>query len=199
MSIHSAPRATLFVAAFALTSVLQSKAACAQSAQKYAVQLALLSTSINGSGGNRIGGTGVEPQVRYNLAYAKESLGGLTLGLGGQWTSHTASNDNMKITGIFLEPRWVPRTGSNRFFPYISGRLALLRQSSNFGTSSGGTGFGGGAGLAVKLTPTMNLDAGVALVRQQFGEFVFSDNTPGEFNPFTTYAAKIGVTVGFPR
>lgn len=199
MSMHSAPRTTLFIAAFALTSIVRGTSASAQSAQKYAVQFALLSTSIPGSAGTSIGGVGVEPQIRYNLAYAKESLGGLTLGLGAQWSTHTGGSDNLKITGIFLEPRWVPSTGSNRYFPYLSGRLALLRQSSNFGTASGGSGVGGGAGLAVKLTPTVNLDAGLALVRQQFSAFVYSDNTPGGFNPFVTYAAKIGVTVGFPR
>jgi len=199
MSFRSIQRFARFTVALAVASASLSKVAIAQSAQKYAVQFAVLSTSIDGTGGNSIGGVGVEPQIRYNLAYAKESLGGLTLGLGGQWTSHSSGSDNLKISGVFLEPRWVPRTRSNRLFPYISGRLALLRQSSNFGSASTGAGFGAGAGLAVKLTPTVNLDAGLALVRQRFGAFVFSDNSTGEFNPFTTYAAKIGFTVGFPR
>ncbi len=199
MSFRSLRSLSRGAVALAITLASLSNAASAQSAQKYAVQFAVLSTSIDGAGGNSIGGAGVEPQIRYNLAYAKESLGGLTLGFGGQWTSHSGGADNLKISGIFLEPRWVPRTKSSRFFPYLSGRLALLRQTSNFGTASSGSGFGGGAGLAVKFTPTVNLDAGLALVRQQFGEFQFTDNTVGEFNPFTTYAAKIGITVGFPR
>lgn len=199
MTFRTFQRLTRVSAAALFASVALSASATAQSAQKYAVQFAVLSTSIDGTSGNSIGGVGVEPQIRYNLAYAKESLGGLTLGLGGQLTSHSSGGDDLKISGLFLEPRWVPNTGSSRFFPYISGRLALLRQSSNFGSASGGTGIGAGGGFAIKLAPTVNLDAGLALVRQQFGAFVFTDNTAGEFNPFTTYAAKIGITVGFPR
>ncbi len=112
------PRLTRYATALALACASLTHAASAQSAQKFAVQFAVLSTSIDADG-ESIDGEGFEPQIRFNLAYAKESLGGLTLGLGGQWTSHTAGLDNLKITGVFLEPRWVPSTGATRFFPYL--------------------------------------------------------------------------------
>lgn len=73
-------------------------------------------------------------------------------------------------------------------------------KSSTFGTSSPGYAFGGGSGLVVKLSKTVNLDAGAALVSQKFGDFSFSDGSgDGTFRMFTTYAAKIGLNVGFPR
>ena len=172
----------------------------AQSAQDYGVQVAFLSTAIR-SGGSNIQGAGVEPQFRINRLYSTESFGALSLGIGGQWTQHSSGGDDLTITGVFLEPRWVPATSSTQFFPYLSARLALLRQSSNFGSGSGGSGFGAGGGLAVKLTKTINLDAGVQIVRQTFGEFTFNSGggaLVGEFEPFTTYAAKIGLSLGFP-
>jgi hypothetical protein len=44
------------------------------------------------------------------------------------------------------------------------------------------------------LSRQANLDAGVQLVRQQFGSIgVLS------FRPFSTYTAKIGISLGYPR
>ncbi|MDQ6612593.1 MAG: hypothetical protein M3Y64_09175 [Gemmatimonadota bacterium] len=178
-------------------------AACvhAQGGQKYGFQVAGLATSI-GSGSGAVSGAGVETQLRANTLYASEVFA-LSLGIGGQLTSHTSGSDKIVISGIFLEPRWVPHTPLERVFPYVSGRLSYLRQSSNFGSASTGPGFGAGFGLAVLLTKTLNLDAGVALVRQQFGDFNFnasdSRGSVGTFEPFTTYAAKIGLSLGFPN
>ncbi len=205
MPTHSSRRPrtlphTLLVAMLSLGAVSAlSTAAQAQSAQKYAFQLAVLSTSIGvGSGATSTQGIGVEPQLRFNRFYVTESFG-ISLGVGGQYTSHTAGNDELNIRGLFLEPRFVPVLGSSKIFPYLSGRLATLQQTSNFGTSSGGYAFGGGAGLVIKLSARFNLDAGAQLVRQQFSDFSFTDGSAGSFNPFTTYAAKIGFNYGFPR
>jgi hypothetical protein len=176
-----------------------SSPALAQSAQKYALQIAVLSTSINsGDGSSSISGAGLEPQIRFNRLVSKEGFA-VSLGLGAQYTRHSSGGDDLNISGAFLEPRFVPVIGSSNLFPYVSGRLALLRQSSNFGTSSNGYAYGAGGGIVIKLSKTVNLDAGAQLVRQKFGEFVFNDGDPAEFLPFTTYAAKIGLNFGFPR
>lgn len=180
--------------------LIAGSSAAAQSAQKFAFQLAALSTSISvGSGSPSINGYGIEPQVRFNRLYVTESFG-VSLGLGAQYTSHTRGSQTLKIAGAFIEPRWVPALGSATFFPYLSGRLALLQQSSDFASSSTGAAYGAGAGVAIKLTPRLNLDAGVALVRQQFGDAAFSGTGGGtaKFNAFTSYAAKVGVSWGFP-
>ena len=161
----------------------------AQSAQPYSVQLAALFTSFD-NGGASVGGVGVEPQFRLNRLYSTEGFGALSLGIGGQFTSHSRGGDKLRISGLFFEPRYVPALGSNTIFPYVSARLSFLRQSNNFDApSTSGTGFGAGGGVAIKLTRTINLDAGVQLVRQKFGEL----------EPFTTYTAKAGFSAGFPR
>ena len=173
----------------------------AQGGQKYGFQVAVLSTSI-GSGSDAISGVGVETQLRANTLHSSEKFA-LSLGMGVQLTSHSKGGDNIVISGVFLEPRWVPHTPLERVFPYISGRLSFLRQSSNFGSASTGPGFGAGVGTAILLTKTLNLDAGVALVRQQFGDFQFDTpglkGSTGTFTPFNTYAAKIGLSWGFPN
>lgn len=171
--------------------------ALAQSSQKLSLQLSGLSTSIGvGSGASATGGVGVEPQVRVNRIWESESIGTISVGLGGQWTRHSAGPDVLRIFGAFLEPRLVmPRLG--RTFPYVAGRLALLQQSSNFGTSSSGTAFGAGGGVAIPVSSRVNVDAGVALIRQKFGTFRFNDdNRQSSFRAFNTYAAKIGLSVG---
>ena len=174
---------------FAAGMTLLPAAAHAQSAQPYSLQLAALFTSFN-NGGVSVGGIGVEPQFRLNRLYSTDEFGALSLGIGGQFTSHSRGGDNLKISGLFFEPRWVPALKSNTVFPYLSARLAFLRQTNNFeAPTSSGTGFGAGGGLAIKLTRTTNLDAGIQLVRQKFADL----------DGFTTYTAKVGLSVGFPR
>ena len=179
---------------------LHPTVADAQSAQKYAFQAAALTTTIVvGDGSAATSGYGIEPQLRFNRLYATERYG-LSLGLGLQYTAHTSGPDELQLSGVFVEPRFVPVIGSSRIFPYLSGRLALMRQTNNFGSASTGTAFGAGAGLVVRLSTRVNLDAGAQLLRQQFGDFTFNDDgSTGVFNPFTSYAAKLGVNIGFPR
>jgi hypothetical protein len=171
--------------------------AVAQSAQPFGVQVALLATAIE-SNGARAGGLGVEPQIRFNRIPTPEAFGGVSIGIGGQFTSHQRGRDNLRITGVFLEPRWVPPLPSSRLFPYLSARLAILRVRGDFvfaaDGSSSGSGLGGGGGVVVKLTRTINIDVGAQFVRQQFdpiGALVF--------RPSNTYAAKAGVSLGLPR
>lgn len=171
----------------------------AQSAQPFSLQIAALFTTIRASNnGSSVAGAGIEPQLRYNRLLTSEKFGALSLGIGGQYTTHTKVQDKLKISGLFFEPRWVPVTGSSRIFPYLSARLALLHVTGEFqfaqGGSSGGSGIGAGGGLAVRLTRIANLDAGVQLVQQTFGKI-----GTVTFRPFATYTAKIGITVGFPQ
>ncbi|MEQ1691661.1 MAG: hypothetical protein ABMA00_10265 [Gemmatimonas sp.] len=183
----------------ALTSAARGGA---QSAQKFSFQVAALSTSIiTQKNASAAIGFGLEPQLRFNRVATSEAFGALSIGLGGQWTRHSSGPDTLTISGVFFEPRWVPAVSSTRVFPYLSARFALLRQTSNFGTASSGSAFGGGGGLAIRVHKSVNLDAGVALVRQQFNEALNTRGTSSalEWKPFMTYAAKFGASIGFPR
>lgn len=182
----------------ALTS-LAAGIAPAQSAQKVSLQLSVLGTSIGTGNNGSTGGIGVEPQLRFNRLARSENMGTLSLGVGGQWTRHTAASDELTIGGLFLEPRWVPPVSfaEGRLFPYLAARLAWLKQSNNFGTSSSGTAFGGGGGLSFVLTPRVNIDFGAALVSQSFDDFTYSnDGSTGKFRTFTSYAIKFGFSYG---
>ncbi len=192
-----------YAAALGLGLALVGHAASlhAQGAQKYGFQLSVLSTSI-GVGTESTGGFGLEPQFRLNRLYRSASSGVVSLGIGAQWTTHSSGADEITITGAFVEPRWVPVLPYERVFPYLSGRVAVLNQSNNFGTSSSGLAYGAGGGLAYVVNRRVNIDAGVAIIRQSFGDFTFTRDGlsgAGGFDPFTTYAAKLGVSVGFPR
>lgn len=187
---------------FATVAIASSASSLvAQGAQKYGIQLSGLATSI-GTGADGVAGVGIEPQFRFNRLYRSAGVGVISLGVGGQWSTHTSGPDDITITGAFVEPRWVPVLPYERFFPYVAGRVALLNQSNNFGTSSSGTAFGAGGGIAYVLNANINIDAGVTIIRQSFGDFTFTRTGltgEGSFDPFTTYAAKIGISVGFPQ
>lgn len=173
----------------------------AQGAQKYGFQLSALATSI-GQGSESTGGFGLEPQFRLNRLYRSASAGVVSLGIGGQWTTHSSGADEITITGAFVEPRWVPVMPYERVFPYLAARVAVLNQSNNFGTSSGGLAYGAGGGIAYVVNSRVNIDAGVAIIRQSFSDFTFTReglSGNGTFDPFTTYAAKLGFSIGFPQ
>jgi hypothetical protein len=176
---------------------VMSGVAQAQNAQPYAAQLSALFTTVR-AGSADVAGGGIELQPRLNRLYATETFGALSLGIGGQYTVHTKAGDRLTIAGVFIEPRWVPPTGSGDLFPYLSARLAVQRLAGEFEFSEGGnafgTAFGVGGGLAVKVTRRINIDAGAQLIRQQFGDIGMLP-----FDPSTTYAARIGVSVGYPR
>ncbi len=177
-----------------LAASLLASPLAAQSAQKVSIQFAALFTSIE-RGDDAIAGAGVEPQLRFNRVVSTERLGVLSLGVGGQLTLHERGGDDLRIVGVFLEPRWVPPFPSRVVFPYLSGRVALLRLDGTFVFApegrSHGTGYGAGGGIVLKLSRTTNLDAGVQVVRQEFDPIGLV-----QFRPFTTYAAKLGLSVG---
>ena len=186
----------------AVLTALAAGLASAQSAQKVSLQLSVLGTSIGTGTSGSASGVGLEPQLRFNHLARSESSGTLSLGIGGQWTKHTSGGDELTIAGLFLEPRWVPPVSfaEGRLFPYLSVRLAFLNQSNNFGTSSGGTAFGGGGGFAFVLGPRINLDIGGAIVSQSFDDFKYNDDgTTGAFRTFTSYAIKAGLSYGLGK
>ena len=191
--------AILALGAFQIAPLCKANA---QGAQKFGAQLSLLGTSIGTNNGAQSAGIGAEAQLRMNHLYRSAGSGVVSLGVGGQFTTHTSAADEITITGVFVEPRWVPPLPFERVFPYAAVRVAVLNQSNNFGTSSSGAAYGAGGGIAFVVNSRINVDAGVAIVRQSFGDFEFTrtgTSGMGSFDPFTTYAAKIGLSVGFPK
>ena len=183
--------------ALTLTTAVTAAAARAQSAQPYSLQASALLTTANvGSGGSGVAGGGIEGQLRY-------TSGLWSLGGGVQYSSHSSRNDatdrddNIKLTGVFVEPRRTFVVASPRVGPYLALRGALLRQTNNFGgSSSNGYAFGGGGGVIVALTDRVNLDGGAAVLRQSLGEFTIGSQE-FRFGTLTSYVAKAGISIGF--
>jgi hypothetical protein len=184
-------------------SLAVCRPAGAQSAQPWSLQASLLGAGQNLNGGI-VSGFGFEGQLRY-------AKGLWSLGLGYQTTKHTAGEESIQISGVFLEPRYAIDIGSSTVAPYVAGRVAFLNQSSDlhdpdgiaagvFHTSSGGSAFGAGGGLIIRGTSKINIDLGAAFVSQSFAEV--SGNVNGTertwtFSRFTGYVAKGGLSFGF--
>jgi hypothetical protein len=169
----------------------------AQSAQGFSGQLSALVATIRAGSESKLG-PGLEGQLRFNRLATSERAGALSLGLGAQYTTHAlAASRDLTITGVFLEPRFAFAQKLGPVFPYIAGRLALLRQSNNFGGSSSGTAFGAGGGVAWPITRRVNLDVGGAIVTQSFGDVRTDTGGMARFPGFTTWVGKAGLSLGF--
>ena len=119
----------------------------------------------------------------------------------GAWSrdalaSHPRSFTDCPLGHVFR--CWALPFSAGCAYPYVAARLAALhvvgefRDSPDGGTN--GVSVGAGPGVAFRLTPTANLDAGVQLSHQRFGSI-----GTVHFGGSTTYAAKVGITLGLPR
>ena len=176
--------------------ILASSVSNAQSAQSTSAQLSLLAGAISVRDTIQPG-IGAEAQLRFNRVMASES-GVLSVGLGGQFTHHVfANNQSFDIIGAFIEPRYAFVLSSERFFPYLAGRFAVLQQSSNVLRSSFGYAAGGGGGFGVALGRRVNLDLGAAALLQGFNTTTNPERTKQyTFKPILSFAAKIGLSLG---
>ncbi len=99
----------------------------AQSAQPFSFPASALGSVPFGGGLQAVtSGPGWEAQLRWNA-------GALSFGAGIEQTFHDVDNTlnrTVKLTGGFLEPRYVIDTGSDKAVPYLSGRFAVSPRSS---------------------------------------------------------------------
>jgi opacity protein-like surface antigen len=165
----------------------------AQARQPYSIQGSALYTVQDLGTSGSVGGAGAEVQFRYNPSR-------FSIGLGLQYSHHQSGDEELNLAGVFLEPRMAIDAGSDRVTPYLAGRIALLRQSSDFSTvpafSSYGSAFGVGGGLLVHLNPRVNFDVGGAYLRQSLGDKSFPDGSSVDFGSINGYVVKAGFTFG---
>jgi hypothetical protein len=164
----------------ALAFAVASSTASAQTSQKISVQGSGLYAMLFGDAFRDIkSGIGGELQLRYTPG--KWSFGG-----GVQHTIHDVSEDvsdvfdKVKLTGVFIEPRYVIDVGSSSYAPYLSGRFALSKMkfelqddvlpdgfSSELSEPTGPT-INGGGGILIRLGGRANLDLGVTFGYTKF-------------------------------
>jgi hypothetical protein len=188
----------LLVVALALPLALPLARLGAQGAQAASVQVSVLATAIRFNE-RTTAGIGFEPQLRANRLWVTNG-GVLSAGVGFQYSRHVRGPDHLTVTGGFAEPRFVFASSNARLFPYLAARLALLRQSNNFATSSSGSAIGGGGGFVYQLSDRLNLDVGGAFVRQTFGDITeTATRRTLQFQAFGSYALKAGLNLGLGR
>ena len=167
------PLATL--ATLALLALLPASGQ-AQSAQRVSIQASGLYVGAYGTAyeGLNAGG-GFEAQVRFTPSV-------WSIGAGIQGSIHSLDDtdlgdESVVLAGVFVEPRRVFDTGSTTFAPYISARLAYLRQSldvdiqgETISASANGTQVNAGGGVLLRVSPRVNLDLGAT-----YGLINFSD------------------------
>lgn len=168
----------------------------AQSAQAVSLQVSGLAGAITFRDTLQFG-AGAEAQVRLNRVLASDG-GVLSVGIGAQYTHHSfAAGQRFDVAGVFLEPRYAFALSSERFFPYLSARFAVLRQSSNVVDASYGFAAGGGVGIGYALGRNVNLDVGAAVLVQQFAHTtITASGQPYSFGTMPGYALKVGFSVG---
>jgi hypothetical protein len=177
----------------ALAVLVVPTSAFAQARQPYSIQGSVLYTVQDLGPAGSVGGAGAEVQFRYNPSR-------FSIGLGLQYSHHKSGDEELNLSGLFLEPRMAIDAGSDRITPYLAGRVVLLRQSCDFTTvpafSSYGSAFGIGGGLLVHINPRVNFDAGGAYLRQTLGDKSFPDGSSVDFSSINGYVVKAGFTYG---
>ena len=183
-----------------------SNTAAAQTAQRFSAQASALFVTLAGDAYESLdNGKGFEAQVRFNP-------GALSIGGGFQLSSHdistTSFDGSVRLLGPFLEPRYVIATQSPRFAPYVSSRLAMLRQSLNvegYDGHANGLQINGGGGVIVRLASNVNVDLGATFGYIDFGKATLTNNSTGitteepDADSGTNWVIRIGLAFGLGR
>jgi hypothetical protein len=157
--------------------------------------------SLSGSDFDGInGGLGGDLQFRY---HAKR---GVSIGGGIQYTSHGIEgfSETFGVRAFFVDGRYAfEQAAASSVTPYLGVRFALTHYSVSSGgstLSANGTAFGPTGGLLVRLTPTTQLDLGVAWFSVHFGDAEI-DGTPqaDSKSSGSALALRAGVAFGFGK
>jgi hypothetical protein len=172
----------------------------AQSAQTYSLQASGL---INGVFGDVFtglqDGIGGEAQFRY-------TPGALSFGAGFQFTVHDLKgrNENARLYGGFIEPRYRIHAGSNVVAPYVSARFSLLKVGFSGGDLSLSSTFiqlNGGGGLLTRLGSRLNLDLGATYGYNHLGNGTLTSESSGSAIPVKSSSGsnvviRLGLAIG---
>lgn len=172
----------------------------AQSAQAISLQVSGLYNRVFGNVFQGLeDGIGGEAQLRY-------TPGALSIGAGFQYTDHGLEfrDENARLYGGFIEPRYRIHTGSNVVAPYLSARFSLLKVGFSGGDLSISSTFiqlNGGGGLLYRLGPRFNLDMGATYGYNRLGSGRLKSESGGTETPFaassgSNLVVRLGLAVG---
>ena len=171
--------------------------ASAQTASPISLQVSgLWSIPFSGGLSGVSAGPGVEAQIRYNP-------GLFSIGVGGEisWHDVTGTRRSVRLTGAFIEPRYVIQTGSESVAPYLSGRIAVSQTTFEVADlTSTGTGFtaNAGGGLLIVLGSSVNLDLGATIGVKGLGSATVPTTPPTTFDlgSGNNVIIRVGLAIG---
>ena len=125
-------------------------------------------------------GAGFEAQLRYSPSV-------FSFGAGLELTFHSISGTEreVRLSGVFFEPRYVIDTGSDNVYPYLSGRLAVSQTRFTVGRfTEDAYGFtaNAGGGLLFVLGSRANLDVGLTFGVKDLGSATVDSTPPTVFD-----------------
>lgn len=178
----------LLLAAMAVSHDLRAQSAQAVSLQVSGLYNGLFGTVFQGLNN----GVGAEAQIRY-------TPGALSFGAGFQFTAHSYDNpsfdENVRLYGGFVEPRYRIHTGSNVIAPYVSVRFSVLKMGfsgDDLSVSSNVIQLNGGGGVLYRIGPRLNLDMGATYGWNRLGEGTFDSK---QFGTLATFPGRNGSNV----
>jgi hypothetical protein len=186
--------------------LLVSSTSRAQTAQRVSAQASGIFVTLGGDAYEGLdNGPGLEAQFRFNP-------GALSIGGGFQLSTHgiqtTTLDGDIKLLGPFVEPRYVIAVQSSRAAPYVSSRIAYLRQTldvEGFDGHANGVQFNGGGGVILRLATNVNVDLGATFGYIDFGRATLKDKTTGveseteDSDSGTNWVVRIGFAFGLGR
>jgi hypothetical protein len=189
--------------------ILSTVPAAAQTGSRFTIQGSGIYVGVGGSAFEGLeNGPGFEAQIR--LRPQSPTLGLWSFGAGFQYSSHgiedeSGVNADVALYGGFFEPRRVIPVQSDKFAPYVSARLAVLRESLDYlGATASATGvqINGGGGFLINLAPNVNLDIGATLGYIRFGDLsieVGGQRATIDGGSGNNLVMRAGVAVGLGR
>jgi opacity protein-like surface antigen len=201
------------VALFAAAVLLgQPQVASGQMGQRLSIQASALRADVFGDQFSTFdAGLGFELQARY-------TPGVVSWGGGVQYTIHGDSeaeadghDPDIKLLGIFVEPRYVLDIGGESAAPYLSARVAFAQFDVRVDFSDGdvltftstGVTLNVGGGLLVRLGPRVNLDVGATAGFNRYqptdGDTAFGEPFDMELGSGTNLVMRVGLAVGLGR
>ena len=166
----------------ALASIaLLALPASAQTGSRVSLQISGLGSIPFGGGLSEVEpGAGFEAQLRY-------SPGAFSIGGGFETSFHKISDTDreVRLSGAFIEPRYVIDTGSESVAPYLSARLAVSQVRftvARFQENANGFTLNAGGGLLFILSSRVNLDLGLTFGVKDLGEATVPSDPPTVFD-----------------
>jgi Outer membrane protein beta-barrel domain len=182
-----------------LVSVMCFSGLEAQSAQPVSLQGSVLFNGVFGNAFTGLeDGIGAEAQVRYTPS-------AFSVGAGFQYTSHqiTGRQEDARLYGGFVEPRYRIHAGSNVVAPYLSARFSLLKvgfTGGDLALSSSFLQLNGGGGLLFRLGSRVNLDVGATYGYNRLGGGTLTSESSGSSIPVdsstgSNIVARLGLAI----